>query len=53
MFKQKNNTLLITFGKPISYKVFDNRFTDLQWAEKVRQHVYIIKNNPKADFIIE
>ena len=40
MFKQRNKTMTITFGKPISYQVFDSRFTDAQWAEKLRRFSY-------------
>lgn len=38
LFKQENATLKITFGKPISYKVFDDRFTKREWSELVRQY---------------
>ena len=39
-FKQRNKTLTITFGKPIPWQTFDGRFTDAQWAEKLRCFSY-------------
>ena len=39
-FKQRNKTLTITFGKPIPWQTFDNRFTDAEWAEKLRCFSY-------------
>jgi putative hemolysin len=51
-FKQRDKTLHITFGKPISYKVFDKRHRDNQWAELLKQHVYKLKDNPDAEFEI-
>jgi putative hemolysin len=50
MYKQNNKTINITFGKPISWTTFDNRFPDLVWAKKVKQHVYILENNISAIF---
>lgn len=39
-FKQRNKTLTIIFGKPIPYQTFDKRFSDMQWAEKMRCFSY-------------
>lgn len=39
-FKQRNNTLKITFGSPISYTTFDSRHTNSEWAELMRQYSY-------------
>ncbi len=41
-YKQNNQTIRITFSKPVPYTVFDKRFTDAQWAEKLRQYVYAL-----------
>lgn len=49
-FKQKNKNITITFGKPIPYEVFDKRFTDNQWAEKLRGFVYFLAEHPDATF---
>ena len=50
MYKQNNKNINITFGKPISWKIFDNRFPDLVWAQKVKQHVYRIESNISTIF---
>lgn len=39
-FKQRNKQLTISFGEPIPYQNFDRRFTDAQWAEKLRAFSY-------------
>ena len=39
-FNQRNKKLTISFGKPIPYQSFDRRFTDAQWAEKLRTFSY-------------
>ena len=49
MYKQKNKTIKIILGKPISYLIFDKEFTDQQWAEKLKNHVYSLEN--KSDTI--
>lgn len=49
MYKQKNKTINIILGKPISYLTFDKKFTDQQWAEKVKNHVYSLEI--KSDII--
>src|ERR1035437_2015010 len=50
MYKQNNKNINITFGQPISWTIFDNRFPDLVWAQKVKKHVYGIENNISAIF---
>ena len=49
-FKQRNHTLTIIFGKPIPYQTFDNRFTDVQWAEKLRRFSYQLPNDSEQTF---
>ncbi len=49
-FKQRNKTLTIVFGKPIPYQTFDSRYTDAQWAEKLRCFSYNLPNNPDLVF---
>ena len=44
-FKQRNKKLTISFGKPIPYQTFDQRFTDAQWAEKLRTFSYQLGDN--------
>jgi len=43
-FAHKNQNFTITFGKPISYKDFDNSKTLNQWAAEVRNMVYKLPN---------
>ena len=50
-FKQRNNTLTITFGNPIPYQTFDRRFSDAEWAEKLRKFSYQLPKN--ADIFFE
>ncbi len=40
LFKQENSTLKISFGPPIPYQTFDDRYTSMEWAELVRQYSY-------------
>ena len=49
-FKQRNKQLTITFGKPIPYQTFDRRFTDAQWAEKLRTFSYQLPKDANQIF---
>lgn len=40
MYKQNNKNINITFGRPIGYKIFDNRRSSTEWAGKMREYVY-------------
>lgn len=46
MFRQKNKTITITFGKPIPYLKFGKGTTDLEWAQRVKNHVYDLEKDP-------
>jgi hypothetical protein len=50
MFKQRNKRLRIVFGSPILPETFDERFTDWQWAEKLRLFVYRLSRDETAAF---
>ncbi len=50
MFGQKDKTIPITFGKAISYHTFDKSKNDQQWAALLREHVYKLEANPRAEF---
>ena len=52
MYKQKNKIINITFGKPISYNFFDNKFSDYKWANFFRDYVYEIGKGNNEDFNI-
>lgn len=40
MYKQKDKTINIIIGKPITYLTFDKKFSDQEWAEKMKEKVY-------------
>ena len=42
MFNKSGKTITITFGIPIAYKTFDDSLTHLEWAQKVREYVYVL-----------
>lgn len=44
MFKQRNKTITIRFGKPISYAKFDKSKSLVEWAKDVRAGVYALAN---------
>lgn len=49
MFKQKNQTITITFGKPIQPVQFES-LSDLTATEKIKSHVYALAKTPNAVF---
>ena len=49
-FKHHDKSFRITFGKPIPYKTFDKRFTPIEWAQHVKDHVYRIADDPQGKF---
>jgi putative hemolysin len=53
MFKQRDKEIVITFGKPISYTIFDKTKPDLTWAQKLKSHVYELETNANSIFIAE
>ncbi|MEI6123117.1 MAG: glycerol acyltransferase [Bacteroidota bacterium] len=50
LYKYKDKTLDIIFGKPIPYTTFDKRFTDQEWSAKIKEHVYGLKLNHESEF---
>ncbi len=40
MFKLRNKTLTLTFGKPISHTSIDRSKSAIEWAEVIKQEVY-------------
>lgn len=45
MFRQKGNTFNITFGKPISYTIFNEQKTNQEWAQWLKEQTYSLKKN--------
>lgn len=50
MYKQRGKTIKITFGKPISYQIFDKRMSILEWSQKLRKHIYEIEKDATCEF---
>ncbi|MEO6884370.1 MAG: 1-acyl-sn-glycerol-3-phosphate acyltransferase [Bacteroidia bacterium] len=50
MYKQRNKTITLIFGKPIAYTVFDNSRSDMQWAQEMKEFVYLLKDDKNALF---
>jgi len=40
MYKQKNKTITVIFGKPIPASFFEMEYSDKNWAQLVKEHVY-------------
>ncbi len=53
MFRQHDKEIVITFGKPISYTIFDKKKTDLTWAQILKDHVYSLQKNSDSLFRAE
>lgn len=53
VYKQKNKDIIITFGQPVPAGVFDKKYTDKIWAEKLKEHVYKLEKDPDLIFNTE
>jgi putative hemolysin len=51
MYKQRGKEIVINFGKPISYSIFDKKKTDLMWAQELKRYVYTLEKNNKNSFL--
>lgn len=49
-YKHRNKHFVITFVKAIPYQTFDNRFSPLQWAARVKDYTYSLVENPEGEF---
>jgi len=49
MFKKRNKTIKVKIGKPISCQKFDKTFSHFDWAQKVRKHVYDLKDHSETE----
>ncbi len=52
MYAQRGKTFTVTFGRPIPWQTFDQRHTPAEWAQRVKEHVYRLKNDPEAEFTV-
>ncbi len=52
MFLKRNKTIRFKIGKPIPWQKFDKSLTHVQWAQKVKEHVYSMSGHDgsKLDF---
>ena len=50
MYHQEGKTITITFGKPIMPETLNNNFSDGQWADKLKEHIYALAKNENAEF---
>lgn len=46
-YKHRNQQFVITFGKPIFYEIIEKRHPPQEWARFVKDHVYIIAEDPQ------
>jgi hypothetical protein len=49
MFKKRNKTIKVKIGKPIPCQKFDKTFSHFEWAQKVRKHVYDLKDYSETE----
>jgi len=49
MFNKAGSTITIMFGAPISFATFDRSRTHREWAQKVRELVYLMGEYDKKD----
>lgn len=53
MFAQRGNTFRMVVGNPVDWRCFDNGESPVVWAERLRQYVYTLRQNPDADLILK
>jgi putative hemolysin len=53
MYKQRNKEIVITFGKPIAYSIFDKRKTDLNWAQELKAYIYTLQKDNTSSFLVD
>ena len=44
MYKKRNSTITVIFGKPIAPEIFDKSKSDLEWANWVKEKAYQLKS---------
>ncbi len=50
MYHQKGKLIHIKIGKPIDPSLFKAEFTDIEWAEKVKEYIYEMANGNSSAF---
>ena len=51
MYKQKNKTITVIFGKPIPSTLLDDSRTDHEWAQLVKEHIYSLPDGGLHHFM--
>ena len=51
MIKQKGRKLKISIGKPIPYISFLKDYNTYEWSQKIKTHVYSLKNDLNKEFM--
>ena len=49
MYRNRHKTFTVTVGKPIPWQTFDKSITPRQWAQKVKEEVYNLKDNGREE----
>jgi putative hemolysin len=49
LFRKEGSTVKVRIGKPIPWQTFDKTYSQKDWAEKLRQHVYKLGEAPSAE----
>ncbi|PID93291.1 MAG: glycerol acyltransferase [Bacteroidetes bacterium] len=49
-YRLEDKNVKMVIGKPIPYASFDKRYSDREWAQRVKDHVYRLKENAEASF---
>lgn len=51
MYKQKDQTVNITFGQPVPIGFFDKQHTAAEWAQLLREYVYVLDGGATENFM--
>jgi putative hemolysin len=52
MYKQQNKEIIITFGKPVSFEIFNESRKTSEWVKMMKTFVYKLGSDPSAEFRI-
>jgi putative hemolysin len=51
MYHQSGNEINIKIGKPIPASTFSSKYTDQEWAEKIKNHLYLMNETQNTDLV--
>lgn len=52
MYHQKGKTIKIIFGRPLSHEIFTGEKTEYEWAQLVKEHVYVLGRGGKSPLAV-